>query len=106
MTKYLVTIEDVDADESVTLAYGSFPVVNFAAKAGMKEIDGKTGTFSGRVVEVEQVGDDTPKREVVSVQGDAETVAIVLKRKIANERKQYIAETGGSDTAEDAPVAE
>lgn len=96
---YLVTIDDVDGDEAVTFAYGQFPLMNFAAKAGLKEIADKTGTFSARVVEVEQVGTDEAKRTVVSVQGDAETVAVVVKRKIANERKQYLAENGETDEA-------
>ncbi len=113
MNKYLVTISEVDADEYVAFAYGTFPVANFATKDALKEINGKAGDFSAKIVEVEAIGTEDEKRTVVSVTGDAETVAVVVKKKMANERKQYLAETGDvpadtDATTEDttAPAAE
>jgi CMP-2-keto-3-deoxyoctulosonic acid synthetase len=104
MSKYLVTIAAVESDEYVTFAYGDFAVMNFAAKAGLKEIDGKSGDFSARVVEVEAIGTEDEKRTVVSVQGDAETVAVVLKKKVARERKE---QNAGSETdSTDAPAGD
>jgi hypothetical protein len=105
-TVYLVTIANVETDEFVAFAYGEFPTMNFAAKAGLAKIKDADGEFSAKVVEVENYGTDEAKRSVVSVSGDAETVTVVLKKKIANERKQYLAETGstGDAPAEDAPA--
>jgi hypothetical protein len=99
---YFVTIANVETDEFVTFAYGDFKVMNFAAKAGLAAIAGADGDFSAKVVEVESIGSDESKRSVVSVQGDAETVTVVLKKKIANERKQYAAETGETPAETDA----
>jgi hypothetical protein len=110
MTKYLVTLAAVDTDEYVSFAYGEFPTMKFAASAGLKEIAGKPGDFSAKIVEVEAIGTEDEKRTVVSVTGDAETVTVVVKKKIGNERKQYLAETGGdAETVTedaDAPAAE
>lgn len=89
MNKYLVTISEVENDEYVAFAYGTFPVANFATKDALKEINGKPGDFSAKIVEVEAIGTEDEKRTVVSVTGDAETVAVVVKKKMANERKQY-----------------
>ncbi len=94
MSKYLVTLASVEKDEFVTYAYGDFKVMNFAAKAGLAEIANESGDFSARIVEVENVGSPDEKRTVVSVQGDAETVAVVVKKKIARERKEQTGETG------------
>lgn len=102
MTTYFLTIADVENDEFVSQAYGEFPEMNFVAKAGLKRIAGKTGDFSARIVEVERVGDEDAKRTVTSITGDAETVAVVVKKKIATERKQYLAETGDTGETGDA----
>lgn len=92
MNKYLVTIAPVsdenETGEHVTFAWGDFGVMNYAAKSGLKEIAGQTGDFRARIVEVESVGSEDEKRSVVSITGDAETVAVVVKRKIANEKKE------------------
>lgn len=101
-TKYLVTLSAVETDEFVAFAYGEFPTMKFAANAGLREIAGKSGDFSARIVEVEAVGTEDEKRTVVSVTGDAETVTVVVKKKIGNERKQYLAETGS--TGDEAPA--
>lgn len=101
---YFVTIANVDTDEFVTFAYGEFPTMNFAAKAGLAKINGADGEFSAKVVEVENYGADDSKRSVVSVTGDAETVTVVVKKKIANERKQYLAENGESAPVETDPA--
>jgi hypothetical protein len=102
MTSYFLTIADDTNDVFVSQAYGEFPEINFVAKAGLKRIAGKDGEFRARIVEVENIGSEDEKRTVVSVTGDAETVTVVVKKKIANERKQYLAETGGTETAPDA----
>jgi hypothetical protein len=105
-TVYLATVANVETDEFVTFAYGDFKVMNFAVKSGLAAIAGKDGDFSAKVIEVENVGSEDAKRSVVSVQGDAETVTVVLKKKIANERKQYAAETGETPAETDPADAD
>ncbi len=87
MTNYFLTIADEANDTYVAHTYGDFAVVNFAAKQAYKVIDGKPGDFSARLVEVERIGEPDEKRVVCSVSGDAETVTVVLKKKISVERK-------------------
>lgn len=103
MNKYLVTISDVSTDEYVAFAYGDFATMNFATKRALAAIKDATGDFSGRIVEVEAIGTEDEKRTVVSVTGDVETVAVVMKRKIARERKEQ-SEPETADAASDAPA--
>lgn len=104
-TVYLATLSNVETDEFVTFAYGEFPTMKFAVTAGLKKIDGATGDYSARIVEVENIGEQDEKRTVTSITGDAETVAVVVKRKVASERKQYLAETGAPADAPEADAS-
>lgn len=90
MTNYLITIADETNDSFVAHGYGDFSAMRFLAKSGLAAIDGKDGDFRARVVEVEEIGVEPADnaRVVCSVGGDAETVAVVLKKKIATERKR------------------
>jgi hypothetical protein len=105
-SKYLITVQNVETGEYVANAYGSFGVMNFAAKDALKSIKDASDDFAARVVEVEAIGTEDEKRSVVSVQGDWETVTVVLKKKLARERKEQNPEDAPAEDApaEDAPA--
>jgi len=104
-SKYLVTVSAVESDEYVAFAYGDFAVMNFASKSALAAIKDAAGDFSARIVEVEAIGTEDEKRTVVSVQGDAETVAVVVKKKIARERKEQNPAGDSAETVETGETA-
>lgn len=87
---YLVTVSDETNDSFVAYAYGDFDTIRYASKQALGAIAEKTGDFRARIVEASEVGvePDESARVVCSVGGDAETVTVVLKKKIATERKR------------------
>ena len=94
---YLTTITDETGD-SHAYAYGSLKLTTAAVREGLAGIKDAEGEFTARVVEVEAIGDETPKRVVASVTGDADVVTFVVKKKLAAERKARGA--GDGDDAE------
>jgi hypothetical protein len=74
-------------DNILVSAAGSFGLIAYAAKEGLSLIKDEDGEFGVRIVETTHV-DGEIKREVVKVDADADTVEVVVKRKLAKERKQ------------------
>lgn len=101
-SKYFLSITKTSGEqgaEHLAFAYGDLEEVNFIARRQLQGLIGSEEKFVVYLVETDAasvgaIGDDslpqsaTVQREVTSFAGDGDTAAVVLKRKLAAERKQ------------------
>jgi len=88
---YLLRITSAETEQITSLAYGNLAEITFIAKRQIKELTGSSDQYVVRFVEVEYVGQDAEsngKRTVTQLAADGDTVAAVLKRKLAAEKRQ------------------
>jgi hypothetical protein len=113
---YFLEIDNRGQSKIEAFAYGDFAEVNFIARRRIAAMTGSTEDYAVTLVEVEsdKVGaldgdnqpfDGTVKRTVTAFQGDGDTAAVVLKRKLAAERKEQEQgqETSGQSETEGVP---
>lgn len=82
---YVLRIEDANSETPVVLAAGSLGLVAYAAREGIAAIKDSESEFSAIIAETAEVGGEE-KRTVVRVTGDADVVAVVVKKKLSRER--------------------
>ncbi len=99
-SQYFLDIYNSSAGQQTAFAFGDLAEVTFIARRRIAEMNGKGDTMRVKLVEIEdgEIGtlfyDDTEmrraavKREVTVFEGDADTAALVLKRRLAAEKKQ------------------
>lgn len=89
-SKYFLHIESDYTDGDVLAhSFGDLDEISYLAKRRIKELTGSSDRVSVKLVEVDSFGDAASgKREVTSFTGDADTAAVVLKRKLAAERAE------------------
>lgn len=118
---YFLTIEDESANggdgQTIAFAYGDLTEVSFIAKRRIKQMEAAgANTFSVRFAELTDASalgllsetdgslePDGVRRDVTSFTGDGGTAAIVLKRKLAQEKAEQAASPvaqGGMPTPE------
>lgn len=86
MSKYHVTIE---GDETIASATGSLKLAGAAVKEGLAAIKGQPGEFVAAFVELTDGGE----REVVRVKATEDIVTLVVRKRLADERKQEAGST-------------
>lgn len=96
---YVLRIEEANSERPVVLAAGSLGLVSYAAREGIKAINGSESEFSAFLAETTEVGGEE-KRVVTRVTGDADVVAVVVKKKISKERAENAPEAAEDETAE------
>lgn len=107
MTTKVDKIYHIDVEsEGVTVAnaYGDLDIIAYVARkaeAAIKAGDGQTASLT--FIEVESIGGNQ-KRQIVSLNADAETVGLVLKGRITNERKMNRVEHAANDTTSVEPA--
>lgn len=84
---YSIRIEDASTEAPIVMAAGSLKLITAAAREGLAAIKDKDGEFSAVVTETESVGGED-KRTVTRVSGDADVVAVVVKKKLTKERAE------------------
>ncbi len=82
MGKYSISIEDQGGTEIVS-AYGSFKLISAAAKEGLTAIKDQPGEFLASVTEESEEG-----REVVRVRATSDIVALVVNKRLKDEKAQ------------------
>ncbi len=96
-SQYFLDIYNSSAARQTAFAFGDLAEVTFIARRRIAEMNGKGDTMRVRLVEIEpdEIGslddDNGPRsyvREVAVFEGDADTAAQALKRKLAAEKKQ------------------
>ncbi len=98
-SQYFLDIYNSSAAKQTAFAFGDLAEVTFIARRRIAEMNGKGDTMRVKLVEIEpgeigtvednnSVPDQYVKREVTVFEGDADTAALVLKRRLAAEKKQ------------------
>ncbi len=96
-SKYFLSIHNMTRSQQTAFAFGDLTEITFIARRRIAEMNGGSDAMSVRLVEIsaDEIGsltdDNEPtivKREVTTFEGDADTAALVLKRRLAAERKQ------------------
>ena len=95
MTNYHIEIESVPSSgtpgKKIASAFGDLEIVSYIGRKAVKELDGKTGTFSLTLNRVDGIGGNVVS-EVVSLTAGAKVVTTVLKTELTSERKNGRAE--------------
>ncbi len=98
-SKYFLSVHNMTLSRQTAFAFGDLTEVTFIARRRIAEMNGGSDSMRVQLIEIEiseigsLTGDNTPpvdvvKREVTVFEGDADTAALVLKRRLAAERKQ------------------
>jgi hypothetical protein len=101
-TYFLNITNEEPAERTEAFAFGDLTEVSFIARRRIVDMVGSAEQYSVTLVEItpdnigvldnaNQVPGTGVKRTVTSFQGDGDTAAVVLKRKLAAERKQQAA---------------
>ncbi len=113
-SQYFLDIYNSSAAKQTAFAFGDLAEITFIARRRIAEMNGKGDTMRVKLVEIEpgEIGsfgkfedldaESGPivKREVAVFEGDADTAAQALKRKLAAEKKQ---QQEGADGPPPAP---
>ena len=92
-----------DGGEVIANAYGNIAVVSYVARDAEKKVrELNDGAASVTLVEVQKIGGE-PLRTIVTLTADAETVALVLKKRLSSERKAGSATSAGQGTTQTEP---
>ncbi len=71
---------------TLVAAHGSLKLISLAAKEGLAAMDG-ISDYTARIVETDGV-EGEEKRQITSITAESDVVAMVVKKRLANERKQ------------------
>lgn len=87
MSKYSISFQTVaekgEQEKTLVAALGSLKLVTTASKEGLAAIKGQPGEFVATVIEL-----DGEQREVVRVKATEDIVTLVVRKRLADERKQ------------------
>lgn len=87
MSKYSISFQKVaengEQEQTLVAALGSLKLVTTASKEGLAAIKDQLGEFVATVIEL-----DGEQREVVRVKATEDIVTLVVRKRLADERKQ------------------
>ena len=102
---YSVAVESASNGTVFVRAAGSLKLITAAIKEGLAAIKDQDGDFSAHFSEVENV-DGIETRQVARVTAEADVVALVLRKRLAGERKSDSGDAEVGETTEGDQVAE
>ena len=85
-TFYRIDVADEDEKVIYAQASGDLGVISYISRQVVRELSGGEFTVLAMLSEIESIGGGV-KRSILSITADADSVATLLKRRVANERR-------------------